>query len=129
MFLPLDDDYTRGIDELVVAMDQYMEIITSQDAWLIADDSGEGDEETTIDRDLKPTNSARQVKALVEQVTGASVLLPVHTFLTAVQIAIHPFHSSYNEPASSSPSNCLCSNPIMHGSLRHLTPSRRFPRP
>lgn len=48
-----------------------MQIISAQDAWLIADDSSE-DEEFAIDRELKPTNSARRVKALVEQVTGAS---------------------------------------------------------
>ena len=50
-------------------MDQYTEIISSGDAWLIADETA-SDEETGIDRELKPTNSARRVKALVEQVTG-----------------------------------------------------------
>ena len=47
-----------------------MEIISAQDAWLIADDTTE-DEESPIDRELRPTNSARRVKALVEQATGA----------------------------------------------------------
>ena len=51
-------------------MDQYTEIISSGDAWLIADETAE-DEESGIDRELKPTNSARRVKALVEQVTGS----------------------------------------------------------
>ncbi len=54
---------------ILVAMDQYMEIISAQDAWLIIDDTGD-DDESVIDRELKPTNSARRVKALVEQVTG-----------------------------------------------------------
>ena len=55
--------------ELAVAMDQYMDIISAADAWQIADENVE-DEETIIDKELKPTNSARRVKALVEQVTG-----------------------------------------------------------
>ena len=60
-----------------VAMEQYTEIISASDAWLIADESLE-DEESVIDRELRPTNSARRVKALVEQVTGkyASPALP-----------------------------------------------------
>lgn len=53
-----------------VAMNQYMDIISTSDAWLIANDDGNDDEATAIDRELKPTNSARRVKALVEQVTG-----------------------------------------------------------
>ena len=52
-------------------MDQYFEIISSPDAWLIADDDGEDETDTRpADRELRPTNSARRVKALVEQVTG-----------------------------------------------------------
>lgn len=46
-----------------------METISAEDAWLIADDNTEN-EEFSIDRELKPTNSARRIKALVEQVTG-----------------------------------------------------------
>ena len=77
-----------------------MEIISTQDAWLIADDSAEAQEETTIDRDLKPTNSARRVKALVEQVTGkfdfpiTSVTMaePVHRPLLP-SAAIHTAYS------------------------------------
>lgn len=61
---------TSRVDFTAVALDQYMQIISAQDAWLIADDSEDADEESTIDRELKPTNSARRVKALVEQVTG-----------------------------------------------------------
>ena len=66
-FCSLDDIFRSS---LVVALDQYMQIISAQDAWLIADDSEDADEESSIDRELKPTNSARRVKALVEQVTG-----------------------------------------------------------
>ena len=51
-----------------------MQIISAQDAWLMADEAEDTDEESTIDRELKPTNSARRVKALVEQVTGISLL-------------------------------------------------------
>lgn len=51
-----------------VAEDQYNEIIGAPDAWLIADD--DGNEDRSIDPELRPTNSARRIKALVEQVTG-----------------------------------------------------------
>lgn len=51
-------------------MDQYMDIISGADAWVIAEDAPEDDEEEVVDHELKPTNSARRVKALVEQVTG-----------------------------------------------------------
>lgn len=54
-------------------MDQYVEIISASDAWIIADDEHDVDDMTVIDRDLKPTNSARRVKGLVEQVTGPSL--------------------------------------------------------
>ena len=48
-----------------------MDIISAADAWLIAEDAPEEEDEIPVDRELKPTNSARRVKALVEQVTGA----------------------------------------------------------
>ena len=52
-------------------MDQHLDIISASDAWLIADDDGEHDSDSrAVDRELRPTNSARRVKALVEQVTG-----------------------------------------------------------
>ncbi|GJE85916.1 RINT-1 family protein [Phanerochaete sordida] len=89
--------------ERAFAMDQYMEIISSQDAWLIADDSEDGEEESTIDRELKPTNSARKVKALVEQVTDRYSPLPqfIHRtrFLITVQL---PLLESYHARISSS---------------------------
>ena len=52
-------------------MDQYLDIISASDAWLIADEDEEEDGDARpADRELRPTNSARRVKALVEQVTG-----------------------------------------------------------
>ena len=54
-----------------VAMNQYMDIISASDSWLVADEVGDESSSPT-DRELKPTNSARRVKALVEQITGLS---------------------------------------------------------
>lgn len=50
-----------------VAEDQYHEIISASDAWLIADEENEG---RGSERELLTTNSARRIKGLVEQVTG-----------------------------------------------------------
>ena len=58
----------------VVAENQMQEIISSSDAWTISEDLT--DEEITSSG-LKPTVSARQVKALIEQLTGQSKLLPL----------------------------------------------------
>lgn len=55
---------------LSVAEDQYQEIISASDAWQIADDDHEHYVDSATNRDLKTTNSARRIKALVEQVTG-----------------------------------------------------------
>lgn len=52
----------------IVAEDQYHEIIAANDAWQIADDDAEGI--SAHSREFKSTNSARRIKALVEQVTG-----------------------------------------------------------
>ena len=49
-----------------VVDDQYNEIISSGDAWLVAEEIN-GDDAL---HDLKPTNSSRRIKSLVEQVTG-----------------------------------------------------------
>ena len=54
-----------------VAENQMHEIISSSDAWTICEDLT--DEEITSSG-LKPTVSARQVKALIEQLTGQSQL-------------------------------------------------------
>ena len=56
----------------IVADDQYHEIISASDAWQIADDDPESEYSNS---DYKTTNSARRVKALVEQITGND-----HTF-------------------------------------------------
>ena len=58
-------------------MNQYTEIISASDAWLIANDDGNDDDAVVVDRELRPTNSARRVKALVEQVTGKHYLVSV----------------------------------------------------
>ncbi|PCH33328.1 hypothetical protein WOLCODRAFT_111625 [Wolfiporia cocos MD-104 SS10] len=79
------------------AMDQYMDIISASDAWLIADDDN-GDDDIVADRELRPTNSARRVKALVEQITDRYSPLPqfVHRtrFLIAVQLPILELYHS-----------------------------------
>ncbi|KAL0950725.1 hypothetical protein HGRIS_007501 [Hohenbuehelia grisea] len=72
------------------AEEQYHETISSSDAWLIADDAG--DEERGNARNFKTTNSARRVKALVEQITDRYSPLPDFTqktrFLISVQLPI-----------------------------------------
>ena len=50
-----------------VAEDQYHDIISASDAWHLSDDV---DEETINEKDVRSTNSARRVKALIEQITG-----------------------------------------------------------
>ncbi|EIN13385.1 hypothetical protein PUNSTDRAFT_129073 [Punctularia strigosozonata HHB-11173 SS5] len=76
------------------AEDQYIEIISAPDAWTIAhDESDDG-----VPSELRPTNSARRVKALVEQVTDRYSPLPQFThrtrFLISVQLPIlEQYHS------------------------------------
>ncbi|KAF9065415.1 TIP-1 family-domain-containing protein [Rhodocollybia butyracea] len=76
--------------ERLFAENQYHEIITGSDAWQIADD--ESEEESVGGLDLKTTNSARRVKALVEQVTDRYSPLPnfLHRtrFLLSTQLPI-----------------------------------------
>ena len=52
-----------------VAEDQYNDIISSLDAWHIGDDPVDADTSGT-EADFRPTNSARRVKMLIEQITG-----------------------------------------------------------
>jgi len=61
---------------LTVAEDQYHEIISAPDAWVIVDDSNDSDEykHSRSVVEIKATNSSRRIKALVEQVTGTSWL-------------------------------------------------------
>lgn len=63
--------HVSSFDRSLVIEDRYNELISSPDAWLVAD-QGEGTEDL---RDLRPTNSARKVKGLVEQVTGKVVFI------------------------------------------------------
>lgn len=71
--------------------EQYQDIVTASDAWTIAHDEKE-DEERRLQTELKPTNSARRIKALVEQVTDRYSPLPNFgqktRFLVAVQLPI-----------------------------------------
>jgi RAD50-interacting protein 1 len=66
--VPLNDPLPSHGLETPVAETQYHEIISDPKAWVIADDD-EG-AELFADKDFKTTNSARRIKALVEQVTG-----------------------------------------------------------
>lgn len=61
-----------------VALDQYHASLTSGDPWRMVDDQGD---EAAREQDLRPTNSARRVKTLIEQVTGQKV--SPHTKLCA----------------------------------------------
>ncbi|KAI0823023.1 TIP-1 family-domain-containing protein [Trametes gibbosa] len=86
------------------AMDQYLDIISASDAWLIADeDDDAGHDPLVAERELRPTNSARRVKALVEQVTDRYSPLPQYPqrtrFLIVVQL---PLLESYHSRISSS---------------------------
>ncbi|TFK76768.1 hypothetical protein BDN72DRAFT_806866 [Pluteus cervinus] len=81
--------------------DQYLELISSADAWLIMDDNG--DHEEASHSSTKVTNSARRLKALIEQVTDRYSPLPRFDqrvrFLTTVQL---PLLDSYRGRISSS---------------------------
>lgn len=63
-----------GLTHNVVADDQYHEIISASDAWAVADDDRHESNHSSQDTTLKATTSARRIKALVEQVTGAFLL-------------------------------------------------------
>ncbi|WRT67124.1 uncharacterized protein IL334_004090 [Kwoniella shivajii] len=72
------------------ADNQLNDIISSPDAWIISDELPEGEEEQS--GGLKPTTSARQVKALIEQITDRYIPLPDLTyklpFLLSIQLPI-----------------------------------------
>ena len=84
-----------------VALDQYNEIISAADAWLIVDD--EDDTQNISSFELRPTHSARRLKALVEQVTDRYSPLPKFNqrtrFLINVQLPL--LESYYGRIASS----------------------------
>ncbi|KAI6045100.1 RINT-1 family protein [Pisolithus marmoratus] len=86
------------------ADDQYHEIISATDAWVIVDDHSAAGEFTRSDEgDIKATNSARRVKALVEQITDRYMPLP--SFRQRTQFLIHvqvPVLESYHSRISSS---------------------------
>ncbi|KAJ2919243.1 hypothetical protein MD484_g1120, partial [Candolleomyces efflorescens] len=68
--------------------DQYHEIVSSPDAWFVADE----DEEEIVARDVRATNSARRIRALVNQVTDRFSPLPSANqrsqFLISVQLPL-----------------------------------------
>jgi len=75
--------------------DLFNAIINAPDAWQIVDDEGE-------DREFRPTNSARRIKVLVEQVTDRYRVLPqfLHKtrFLIGVQVPIlEHYHTRISE--------------------------------
>ncbi|KAA1468489.1 hypothetical protein DENSPDRAFT_833787 [Dentipellis sp. KUC8613] len=89
--------------EKTFALDQYHEIISAPDAWMIADHGDENENSTIADRELRATNSARRLKALVEQVTDRYSPLPQFgqrtRFLIHVQL---PLLEAYHGRISSS---------------------------
>ncbi|KAG2156521.1 RINT-1 family protein [Suillus bovinus] len=86
------------------AEDQYHEIISSPDAWIIVDDDSNDTEEHKLSRsELKATNSARRIKALVEQVTDRYFPLPSFAHRTRFLIHVQlPILEQYYSRVSSS---------------------------
>ncbi|KAF8446227.1 TIP-1 family-domain-containing protein [Boletus edulis BED1] len=87
------------------ADDQYHEIISAADAWVIADDDRHEYAQNHVSQDtaLKATTSARRIKALVEQVTDRYSPLP--SFRQRTQFLIHvqlPILELYHSRISSS---------------------------
>ena len=84
-------------------MSRYYEILGAKDAWSVADDATGSDDAAHPNNDVRPTVSARQLKALVEQVTDRYSPLPNFThrtrFLIDVQI---PLLEGYYSRISSS---------------------------
>jgi hypothetical protein len=84
-------------------MSRYDEIISAKDAWSITDDAAGQDDVTNLGDDVRPTVSARQMKALVEQVTDRYSPLPNFThrtrFLIDVQLSL--LEGYYNRISSS----------------------------
>lgn len=108
---------------LIVALDQYHTFMSGPDAWLIADDH---DHDSSVDHELKPTNSARRIKALVEQVTG-TITIPsiIACFNVYRQIDILLCQMRRTVWSSSSPYNFRCWKCTNPESLPHWTRSRR----
>ncbi|ESK95519.1 rint-1 family protein [Moniliophthora roreri MCA 2997] len=82
------------------AEDQYHEIISASDAWQIADDNPESE---YTNSDFKTTNSARRIKALVEQITDRYSALPNFSHRTRFLINVQlPILESYHGRISAS---------------------------
>ncbi|KAI0308040.1 TIP-1 family-domain-containing protein [Multifurca ochricompacta] len=111
-----DDAEWQGVSEVILgrrewfnrwvegeksfALDRYHDILGAKDAWAIADDAAESEDVvgSGSNIDLRPTVSARQLKALVEQVTDRYSPLPNFTqrtrFLIDVQLPLlEGYHS------------------------------------
>lgn len=87
----------------LVAMSRYDEIISAKDAWSITDDAAEVDDARNLNDDVRPTVSARQLKALVEQVTDRYSPLPNFTHRTRFLIDVQlPLLEGYYSRISSS---------------------------
>ncbi|KAF9458336.1 TIP-1 family-domain-containing protein [Collybia nuda] len=88
------------VAEKKFAENQYHEIISATDAWLIADDE---DNHDLPGVSVKSTNSARRIKALIEQVTDRYLPLPNFNqkarFLLSIQL---PLLENYYERVVSS---------------------------
>lgn len=67
--------FAKITDTVLVVEDQYDDIISAPDAWLVSEDGEDG----LDSRGLRPTNSARKIKSLIEQVTGWNLLLACYT--------------------------------------------------
>ncbi|EEB89487.1 hypothetical protein MPER_12406, partial [Moniliophthora perniciosa FA553] len=82
------------------ADDQYHEIISASDAWQIPDDNPESE---YTNSDFKTTNSARRIKALVEQITDRYSALPSFSHRTRFLINVQlPILESYHGRISAS---------------------------
>ncbi|KAI9444970.1 TIP-1 family-domain-containing protein [Lactarius indigo] len=95
------DRWVEG--EKTFVLDRYHEILGAKDAWTIVNDATESGDPVSSDNDLRYTVSARQLKALVEQVTDRYSPLPNFSqrtrFLVDVQL---PLLEGYHSRISSS---------------------------
>ncbi|KAG8803228.1 hypothetical protein FRC16_006461 [Serendipita sp. 398] len=78
--------------ERLFAEAQYDEVVHSPDAWQLIDDGALSGEDATATTDLRPTNSARRIKALFEQIADRYKPLPKFNhraqFLIEIQVSI-----------------------------------------
>lgn len=71
----------------IVAEEQYNDIISAPDAWHLSDDT---DDEALNEKDVRPSNSARRVKALIEQITGTHAIIPSKSIILNLKGQILP---------------------------------------